>query len=227
MTTTQSSLLNSPSTSSTSSTSTPSTNGVALTSDMFTKLLVAEIQNQDPTSPTDPTTFVNQLAQLSQTESLQNMSDLTSANASVLQSMQVIAMGAQVGSTVTADATSVTLASTPVDGGFTLASGTTKTDLVLTGSDGQKHTISLGAQNAGDVAFTIDPAALGLAPGSYSMALQTSTGEQPTLTIDGTLQSVKLSSSGSVSLVVSNLGEISPSAVTSFNGPPAQDGTQP
>jgi flagellar hook assembly protein FlgD len=27
--------------------------------DMFTKLLVAQIQNQDPLSPTDPSQFVN------------------------------------------------------------------------------------------------------------------------------------------------------------------------
>jgi flagellar basal-body rod modification protein FlgD len=225
--TTQTNLLPNSASSSNSASTTPAANGVALTSDMFTKLLVAEIQNQDPTAPTDPSTFVNQLAQLSQTESLQNMSNLTSANASVLQSMQVIAMGAQVGASVTADATSVSLGTSPVNGSFTLASGTTKADLVLTGSDGQPHKITLGAHNAGDVSFTIDPAALGLAPGSYSMAVQTSTTEQPAVRIDGTLQSVKLSSSGSVTLVVSNLGDIAPSAVTSFNGPAPPTPTQP
>src|SRR6476661_3699617 len=66
--------------------------------DMFTKLLVAQIQNQDPLTPQDPTTFVNQLSQLSQTEALQNLSQMTTANASILQSMQTLAMGSQVGS---------------------------------------------------------------------------------------------------------------------------------
>jgi flagellar basal-body rod modification protein FlgD len=78
-------------------------NSASETSDMFTKLLVAQIQNQDPLSPTDPAQFVQQLTQLSQTEALQNLSNLTSANASVLQSMQVLALGAQVGSDVMAD----------------------------------------------------------------------------------------------------------------------------
>jgi flagellar basal-body rod modification protein FlgD len=36
----------------------------------FLKLLVAQIQNQDPTSPTDSTQFVTQLAQFSQLEQL-------------------------------------------------------------------------------------------------------------------------------------------------------------
>ena len=37
------------------------------TSRMFTKLLVAQVRNQDPLSPNDPAAFVSQLTQLSQT----------------------------------------------------------------------------------------------------------------------------------------------------------------
>lgn len=49
------------------STATPST---LATEDTFLKLLVAQIQNQDPTNPTDSTTFVTQLTQYSQLEQL-------------------------------------------------------------------------------------------------------------------------------------------------------------
>lgn len=38
--------------------------------DMFFKLLVAQIQNQDPLNPMDPTEFVSQLAQFSSMEQL-------------------------------------------------------------------------------------------------------------------------------------------------------------
>jgi flagellar basal-body rod modification protein FlgD len=38
--------------------------------DTFLKLLVAQIQNQDPTSPTDPTQFIGQLTQYSELEQL-------------------------------------------------------------------------------------------------------------------------------------------------------------
>jgi flagellar basal-body rod modification protein FlgD len=38
--------------------------------DTFLQLLVAQIQNQDPTSPTDPTQFVGQLTQYSELEQL-------------------------------------------------------------------------------------------------------------------------------------------------------------
>lgn len=191
------------------------------TSDMFTKLLVAQIKNQDPLSPTDPSDFVNQLAQLSQTESLQNMSTLTSNNASVLQSLQVLALGAQVGSQVTASASSVKLASEPVKGVVTLASSAARTTLVLTGADGVKHNIELGTQAAGEVSFSIDPSAQGLSPGTYSMQVDTDTQASAAIAVTGRLNSVKLSSSGSVVLDVTNLGDITPEAVTGFNGPSA------
>lgn len=38
------------------------------TRDMFLRLLVAQIQNQDPLSPMDPSQFVSQLAQFSEME---------------------------------------------------------------------------------------------------------------------------------------------------------------
>ena len=191
------------------------------TSDMFTKLLVAQIQNQDPTAPTDPSTFVNQLAQLSQTEALQNMSELTSANASMMQSLQVLAMGAQVGTRVTATSSSVTVGNELIDGSFALASASSKANLVLTGADGQKHTLALGAHGVGEVPFRIDPAALGLAPGKYGVAVESDADAPPSVQIAGTLTSVKLSAAGAVTLLMSHVGEIQPSDVTSFNGPSA------
>ena len=49
---------------SSSNSSTASNNGVDAQS--FMTLLVAEIQNQDPTQPMDPTTFMSQLVQLNE-----------------------------------------------------------------------------------------------------------------------------------------------------------------
>ncbi|MFZ6647530.1 flagellar hook capping FlgD N-terminal domain-containing protein [Undibacterium sp. TJN25] len=189
-------------------------------SDMFTKLLVAQIKNQDPLSPTDPSQFVNQLAQLSQTESLQNLAGLTSASTSVLQSMQVLALGGQVGSSVTVSTNSINLGTDSVSGAITLASASSKTTLVLTGSDGKKHNVELGTQAPGSVPFTVNPAALGLPAGNYTMEVQTDSGEKPAIDVAGKLNGVRLSSSGSVVLNVSNIGDIDPAAVTGFNGRP-------
>lgn len=203
-----------------SSAVTPNTASEA--SEMFTKLLVAQIQNQDPLSPSDPAQFVQQLTQLSQTEALQKLSTLTSANSSILQSMQVLSLGAQVGSDVMAQSSQVRVdGTTPVSGQVVLETSSTNTNLVLTGDNGEKYTVKLGTQAPGNVPFTIDPSKLGLKEGTYTMAVETSTKETPAIDIQGRLNSVRISATGGVVLNVANLGEIDPGNITAFNGKPA------
>jgi len=185
--------------------------------DMFTKLLVAQIQNQDPLEPQDPSTYVNQLSQLSQTEALQNLSSMSTANASLLQSLQTLAMGSQVGSEVTVATSSVKLDGGKVSGTVNLLGASASTNLILTGSDGQQHTLALGAHGSGALAFTIDPDALGLAPGTYSIQAQPADGSSPQIEIAARLNSVRVTGAGVV-LQVAGIGEVDPSAVTGFNG---------
>jgi len=185
--------------------------------DMFTKLLVAQIQNQDPLAPQDPTTYVNQLSQLSQTESLQNLSQMTSANASILQSMQTLAMGSQVGSEVTVATNTLKLDGGTVRGSIQLNGASSATSLVLTGQDGQQHTIELGAHGSGSQSFTIDPDALGLPPGTYAIQAKPSDGTSPQIEVAARLNSVRVANGGVV-LQVANVGEVNPSSITGFNG---------
>ena len=55
---------------STPGTATTTTTSTAPNEQMFLKLLVSQIQNQDPTNPVDGTQFVSQLAQFSELEQL-------------------------------------------------------------------------------------------------------------------------------------------------------------
>ena len=48
---------------------------------LFTRLLIAQIKNQNPLEPTDPSQFVSQLTQLSQVESMQQLVAQTNASA--------------------------------------------------------------------------------------------------------------------------------------------------
>lgn len=185
--------------------------------DMFTKLLVAQIQNQDPLAPQDPTAYVNQLSQLSQTEALQNLSQMTTANASILQSMQTLAMGGQVGSDVTVATDTLKLDGGMVKGTIQLNGASSATTLVLTGQDGQQHTIELGAHGSGSQSFTIDPDALGLPPGTYAIQAKPSDGTSPQIEIAARLNSVRVANGGVV-LQVANVGEVAPSSITGFNG---------
>jgi flagellar basal-body rod modification protein FlgD len=214
------SLLNNNSSSASTSSGTSITGNTASeTSDMFTKLLVAQIQNQDPLSPTDPAQFVQQLTQLSQTESLQNLTSISNASASALSSLQVMALGGQVGSDVMISTSNVQLdGATKVSGQSTLTAASSPTTLVLTGSDGARHEVSLGTQSPGVVSFSIDPVSLGLPAGSYTVALETSSKETPGVNIQGRLNNVRLLANGSVQLNVSNVGDTGSDTLSAFNG---------
>jgi flagellar basal-body rod modification protein FlgD len=214
------SLLNNPASGGAGDVANPLANGSA-TSDMFTKLLVAQMRNQDPLSPSDPTQFVQQLAQLSQTEAMQNLARLTSSSNDVLASMQVLSLGAQIGSNVMARVGEVKLDQAEISGQFEVSAANSATTLILTDRAGVEHKVELGGTSAGTVPFTIDPVALGLAPDTYQLRVETSSKETPEVAIAGRLNSVRMSTSG-VMLSVSNVGDIAPKAITAFNGTSAK-----
>jgi len=186
--------------------------------DMFTKLLVAQIRNQDPLAPSDPATFVNQLSQLSQTEALENMTQTTAASATMLQSLQVLAMGGQVGSQVSVETSRVELGDAAITGSVRLEGASTLTHVILTDVAGKQTRIELPPHGAGGQAFTLDPAQLGLPAGKYSIAAESSDGTKPPIEIDGRLNSVRLDSTGGILMQVAGVGEVEPRWITGFNG---------
>ncbi|WP_305806710.1 flagellar hook capping FlgD N-terminal domain-containing protein [Stenotrophomonas sp. YIM B06876] len=193
----------------------------ASVSNLFTTLLVAQIRNQNPLEPTDPSEFVGQLAQLSQMEALQKLTDQGAASTSILSSLQLLSLGAQVGSQITVRSDTMTLAGEPVQIGFTLENLSAQNTLVLTASDGSTQRIELGTLNPGAAHYTIDPAKLGLPAGTYSMEIVADNKETPPLDITGTLSSVQLSSSGMPLLNVTGAGQVQPGLITGFNGQPS------
>ncbi|AWL04381.1 flagellar hook capping FlgD N-terminal domain-containing protein [Massilia oculi] len=186
--------------------------------DMFTKLLVAQIRNQDPLAPSDPATFVNQLSQLSQTEALENMTQTTAASATMLQSLQVLAMGGQVGSQVSVETSRVELGDGPITGSVRLEGASTLTHVILTDVAGKQTKIELPPHGIGGQAFTLDPSKLGLPAGKYSIAAESSDGTKPAIEINGRLNSVRLDSTGGILMQVAGIGEVEPGWITGFNG---------
>lgn len=187
-------------------------------SQLFTTLLVAQIRNQNPLEPQDPSEFVGQMTQLSQMEALQALAAQGSASGAMLESLQVLALGAQVGSTLTVATERLDVGAEPIQGRFTLVDGSAEVSLVLEGANGQRKQIPLGTRSAGDVAFSIDPQSLGLAPGTYMVRVDAKDVDRPVVEVHGTLRSVRLSPTSGVVLDVANIGQVGSAAVTGFNG---------
>jgi flagellar basal-body rod modification protein FlgD len=196
----------------------PAAAPVSENKDMFTKLLVAQIRNQDPLAPSDPATFVNQLSQLSQTEALENMTQTTAASAAMLQSLQVLAMGGQVGSQVSVETGRVELGDTAITGSVRLEGASTLTHVILTDVAGKQTKVELPPHGIGGQEFTLDPAKLGLPAGKYSIAAESSDGTKPKIEISGRLNSVRLDSTGGILMQVAGVGEVEPGWITGFNG---------
>jgi flagellar basal-body rod modification protein FlgD len=104
----------------------------------FMQLMIAQLQNQDPTQPADPSAFLSQLAQFGTVSGIQSMQDSLTTLSDSLRSSQVLGGTNMVGHYVLADSSAATLDSTgEVAGAATIPEGATEASVVITDASGQ------------------------------------------------------------------------------------------
>jgi flagellar basal-body rod modification protein FlgD len=145
----------------TSTTDTPasaaaSATAPALGQDAFLKLLMAQLQNQDPLQPTDGTEFVTQLAQFSQVEQSVAQSTTLGNIATQLQGLSNANASDLVGKTVTVSGSGMQWNGTfATSANVTLAGPAQQVQVSIQDSQGNVvRTMSLGAEPAGALAVT-------------------------------------------------------------------------
>lgn len=104
----------------------------------FLTLMVAQIQNQDPTKPVDSTEFLNQFAAMSQVKSLENMASLSKSNLVLLDNLQTLTAAGLVGQEVKVATEQLELGADKVKGEINLEHAAGKLALVVTDSNGVK-----------------------------------------------------------------------------------------
>ena len=181
----------------------------------FLTLMVAQIQNQDPTKPVDSTEFLNQFAAMSQVKSLENMASLSKSNLVLLDNLQTLTAAGLVGQEVKVATEQLELGADKVTGEINLEHAAGKLALVVTDSNGVKKEIDLGSQAPGRVPFELDPKALGLAPGSYKVEVKSDSGEYPKVEVAGRVTQVRVSAQGPV-LEVIGVGSVPFYNITEF-----------
>lgn len=181
----------------------------------FLTLMVAQIQNQDPTKPVDSTEFLNQFAAMSQVKSLENMASLSKSNLVLLDNLQTLTAAGLVGQEVKVATEQLELGVDKVRGEINLEHAAGKLALVMTDSNGVKKEIDLGSQAPGRVPFELDPKALGLAPGSYKVEVKSDSGEYPKVEVAGRVTQVRVSAEGPV-LEVIDVGSVPFYNITEF-----------
>jgi flagellar basal-body rod modification protein FlgD len=122
--------------------------------DAFLKILMAQIQNQDPLQPMDDTTFVTQLAQFSALEQQVSTNQFLQTQTTQQQQQLNTQDTALVGQVVTVSGASTTLGSNglPAPVGFTLGAPAQSVTVNITDSSGNPvNSFNLGAEPAGPI----------------------------------------------------------------------------
>ncbi len=185
----------------------------------FISLMVAQIQNQDPTKPIDSTEFLNQFSAMSQVKSMENMTSLSKSNLVLMDNLQTLTAAGLVGQEVKVAVDSLDVGSDAIKGQLNLAHAAGAVEVKLTDVNGVSKTIQLGSQAPGLVPVEINPSALGLAPGKYKVEISSDSGEYPTLEVNGLVNNVRVSADGPV-LEVAGAGAVPFYKITEFGQAP-------
>ena len=153
-------------------------NDAASIENEFMTLMIAQIQNQDPTDPVDSTEYVTQLAQFSQVESLEQMRANQSTQMVIMENLGIVQSAQLVGKDAMVPASEFSIEDQPLEGKVFLSNAVEELNIDIVDNNGEVvHTLNLGAQEVGDTPFTIDPEALDLPAGEYSIVANTTAGD--------------------------------------------------
>jgi len=189
--------------------------GDAMGQDGFLKLLITQLQNQNPLKPVDNTEFLGQLAQISTVSGIDQLNQSFSGLAGALSGYQTLQAAQLVGHDVLVPSSAGWLGESGSLAGAvaTNASGTVLVD-VLDASGAVVRTLDLGSQSAGIVNFSWDGKNGGgekLPSGAYQLQARLVQGNSETALntyARAAVQSVQVGSNG-LTLDLQGLGAFS------------------
>lgn len=194
----------------------PQVDDKALDKNAFLKLMVAQMNNQDPLSPQDNGEFVSQLAQFSSVEGIDNMNTTMGLMANSMQSSQALQASALVGRTVHVNTDNSTLNEGGViSGSIKLASSTNSLQVNITNSNGELvRQVQMGNQTRGDVSFVWNGQSKDgtqLPAGNYKFTAEASVGginEPMPMSLSANVNSVTINPDRSVVLNLAGQGAV-------------------
>jgi flagellar basal-body rod modification protein FlgD len=136
------------------------TGDAAAQQDRFLKLLVAQLNNQDPMNPMDNAQMTTQMAQMSTVSGIEQVNSTLTSMAAQFTSMQVLQGSSMVGHDVLVASSTLTNKAGVASGAVDLASKADAVKVEILSPGGQVlDTIDMGAQDAGRQSFSWDSSA--------------------------------------------------------------------
>ncbi len=190
--------------------------------DDFLRIMLAQLENQDPTSPLEGNEFLSQITQFSIAEGVSGLNDSFSNLTNSLTSNQALQASALVGRSVLVPGDTAELSEgRTLQGRATLLEGANSVTVDIFNQGGELvNTLHLGPQSAGNVDFTWDGLTNGGTPaeqGAYRVIARANVGgtEQALSTlISARVDSVTLQNGGgSLEVNLAGIGPVSFSSV--------------
>jgi len=205
-----------------SSTQTPTTSAknAADTQDRFLKLLVAQMNNQDPLNPMDNAQVTSQMAQIQQVTSLSTLDTSIKSLGTQLGQMQALQSISLVGREVSVPSDKIQVVNGTAEGSYELDGAAQAVKLEILGGAGNViDTVQLGAQGSGRQTFSW-PAGTKAADGSEVKYRITATnGTAPVTSTLYAYDKVEAvySENGNLKLNLERLGPVDYTAVSAVN----------
>ncbi|QDE30288.1 flagellar hook assembly protein FlgD [Shewanella polaris] len=153
-------------------------NDAASLKNEFMTLMIAQIQNQDPTNPVESAEYVSQLAQFSQVESLEYMRDNQTSQMVMMENIGIVQSASLIGKSATVPASTLHLDTEEVEGKVYLENAVDDLTIEVVNQQGQVvHSMTMGAQATGDIKFSFNPSDAGLPAGEYDLKAKATLGE--------------------------------------------------
>ncbi len=131
-------------------TATPATKNDEASADRFLKLLVAQMQNQDPLSPMDNAQVTSQMAQINTVSGIEKLNTSVQGLSGQFMQMQALQGATLVGHDVVVPGDSMSITDGVGQGGFELANAADSVKVEVLSASGQVlDAIDLGAQSSG------------------------------------------------------------------------------
>lgn len=191
----------------------------------FLKLLVAQIQNQDPMSPMDASTMTNQMSQLNMVNSMSTMNTSLTSMLSQMQSSNFMSQTAMIGHTPLIAGSAITFDGTNnVALGASLASPVSNLVASIQDSTGKTVAqVNLGAANAGMKTFAWsgqDSSGNALPAGNYNISFSgtdaSGTAVTPVSFVGSPVASVAKGSGSTVNFILQNGQAVDASSINQW-----------
>lgn len=205
---------------STTGTPTTSAKNAAETQDRFLKLLVAQMNNQDPLNPMDNAQVTSQMAQIQQVTSLSTLDTSIKSLGGQLGQMQALQSISLVGREVSVPSDKLQVEGGVAEGSYELDGAAKNVKLEILGPAGNViDTQQLGAQGSGRQTFSWNAGAMA-AEGSevkYRITATNGTAAVPSTTYAYDKVNAVYSENGSLKLNLERLGPVDYTAVSAVN----------